>query len=191
MLVRLHNADGSGKLAYYSHLGSINSSKVSSKVNREMAVQVESPELYAELVRVFEADWNLAGLTFLPLVMRNYRTANTVVISEVLYDPSGPEVGKEWVELYNPTVPNMIPAGTWDGFGLVLGNSGDVVILRDAAGKPVDAVVWGNSRYPAMLPHPGVSGGDHSLERFPADRDGDDCAADFREQYLPTPGSLP
>ncbi len=259
VLVRLHNADGSGKPAHYSHVGSINGSEVSSKVNREMAVQVESPDLYAELVRVFEADWNLAGLTFLPLVMRNYRTANTVVISEVLYDPSGPEVGKEWVELYNPTgnaidisgwslgdarmdgeygsgrylfpngtvlqpggvvvvaqqavsvtfrpdleflidpkpglddptVPDMIPAGAWDGFGLVLGNSGDVVILRDAAGKPVDAVVWGNSSYPATLPHPGVSGGDHSLERFPADRDGDDCAADFREQYLATPGALP
>jgi hypothetical protein len=85
----------------------------------------------------------------------------------------------------------MIPAGAWDGFGLALGNSGDQVALLDAAGRPVDAVAWGDGSYPGTRSHPGVSGGDHSLERFPASRDANDCAADFRDRYPATPGTVP
>lgn len=259
VLVRLHDGAGPGNPTGYSHMGSINGSEASSKINREVAVQVESLALYAELARVFESDWSLAGPIYMPLVMRNYSAAQHVVISEVLYDPYGAEMGKEWVELYNPTngvidlsgwslgdaarageyasgryrfpdgtvlrpggviviaqqavsvtlrpdleflvdpdpslddptVPNMIPSGAWDGFGLTLGNTGDQVALLDAAGQPVDAVVWGDGSYPGTGPHPGVSGGDHSLERFPANEDGNDCAADFRERYPATPGAVP
>lgn len=251
VLVKLNGAG----LAF-SHVGSINGSEQSSKINREIALQVESQNLYAELARVFQADWNLSGPLYLPVVVRNYRTVNHVVISEVLYDPSGSDAGKEWIELHNPTgsaidisgwslgdtigeeyasgrylfpngailqpggviviaqqavsvtfepdfefvtdptrqdptVPDMIPAGAWDGFGLALGNDGDEVILLDAAGQPVDALVWGDGAYPGTLPHPGVSWGDHSLERFPANRDTDDCAADFLDRYPPTPGAVP
>lgn len=254
VLVKLNNKGKS-----YSHVGSINGSEQSSKINREIAVQVESQNLYTELACVFQADWNLAGPLFLPVVMRNYRAADHVVISEVLYDPYGSiDTGKEWIELYNPTgsaidisdwslgdaasdneygsgrylfpkstllqpggvivvaqqavsvtfkpdfefvvvpalddptVPNMntiVP--TWDGFGLALGNQGDHVILLDAAGRLVDAVVWGDASYPGTLPYSNEIWSDHSLERSPANRDTDDCAADFRDRYPSTPGALP
>jgi phosphatidylserine/phosphatidylglycerophosphate/cardiolipin synthase-like enzyme len=254
VLVKLHNK---GKA--YSHVGSINGSEQSSKINREIAVQVESQNLYTELARVFQTDWNLAGPIFLPVVMRNYRAADHVVISEVLYDPYGSiDTGKEWIELYNPTssaidisdwslgdaasdgeygsgrylfpdgtllqpggvvviaqqavsvtfmpdfefvvvpaldnptVPNMNTiVSTWDGFGLALGNQGDHVILLNAAGRLVDAVVWGDASYPGTLPYSNEIWSDHSLERSPANRDTDDCAADFRDRYPSTPGALP
>jgi hypothetical protein len=256
VLVRLNSAG----LAF-SHVGSINGSEGSSKINRELAVQVESQALFAELLRVFQADWNLSAPVFLPLVMRDYTPppppADHIVISEVLYDPSGStDAGREWVELHNPTgsaidisgwslgdaindgeygagrylfptstillpgsviviaqqaadvtfkpnfeflidpnrndptVPDMLPAGNWSGFGLALNNTGDHVILRDAAGQPVDVVVWGNSSYPGTLPHPGVVDSDHSLERRPAYQDTDDCAVDFFDRIPPTPGAI-
>ncbi len=254
VLVKLNSAGG---LAY-SHVGSINGSETSSKINRELAVQVESQGLYAELARVFQADWNLSAPTFLPLVMRDYAPPDHIVISEVLYDPSGnPDTGKEWIELHNPTaravdisgwslgdaaadgefgagrylfplntilpsggviiiaqqaadvtfrpnfeflsdpnrddltVPNMLPAAAWDLFGLALSNTGDHVILSDAAGQVVDVVVWGGSSYPGTLPHPGVIMSDHSLERRPAYKDTNDCAADFVDRTPPTPGTVP
>ena len=254
VLVKLNNAGG---LAY-AHVGSINGSETSSKLNREMAVQVESQSLYAALTRVFQADWNLSAPTFLPLVMRDYKPPDHLVLSEVLYDPSGnPDTGKEWIELHNPTgqpidisgwslgdavadgefgsgrylfptgtvlqpagiiviaqqaadvtftpnlefltdpnrddltVPNMLPAAAWDGFGLALSNTGDHVILRDMTGQVVDVVVWGGSSYPGTLPHPGVVASDHSLERRPAYKDTNDCAADFVDRTPPTPGKVP
>jgi hypothetical protein len=255
VLVKLNTAG----LAY-SHVGSINGSEASSKVNREMAVQVESQKLYAETSRVFEADWNLSAAIYLPLVTRNYKAPDHVLISEVLYDPSGnPDIGREWIELYNstgvaidisgwsvgdaandgeygagrylfppntslppggviviaqqaadvafqpnfeflidpnrndPAVPDMQlpPGGVWAGFGLALGNAGDHVIFRDAAGQTVDAVVWGDSLYPGTRPHPGVVASDHSLERRPAYKDTGDCAADFFDRMPPTPGAIP
>jgi len=88
-------------------------------------------------------------------------------------------------------VPNMVPAGTWDGFGFALGNEGDEVILLDAAESPVDVLVYGTGAYPGVIPHPGVSAQGHSLERRPADRDTDDCSADFFDRYPPTPGVVP
>lgn len=257
VLVKLNSAG----LAY-SHVSSINGSEASSKVNREIAVQIESQQLYAALSRVFWTDWHLSAPLFLPLILRDYTPppppADHVVVSEVLYDPSGgTDTGREWIELHNPTgsavdisgwslgdavndgeygagrylfppntilppggviviaqqaadvafkpnfeflidpnrndptVPDMVPAGNWSGFGLALGNTGDHVILRNAAGQPVDVVVWGNSSYPGTLPHPGVVASDHSLERRPANRDTDDCAADFVDRTPPSPGSVP
>ena len=51
----------------------------------------------------------------------------------------------------------------------------------------VDVVVYGSASYPGVTPHPGVGGG-NSLERKPANRDTDDCSADFWERYTPNPG---
>jgi hypothetical protein len=65
------------------------------------------------------------------------------------------------------------------------------MILLDATGKPVDAVVWGTGTYPGVVPHPGVSAPDHSLERRPADQDTDDCSKDLQDRTPPTPGELP
>jgi hypothetical protein len=84
----------------------------------------------------------------------------------------------------------MLPAGNWPGFGLALSNTGDHIILRNAAGQPVDVVVWGDSSYPGTLPHPGVVASDHSLERRPAYQDTDNCGADFFDRTPPMPGSV-
>jgi len=227
------------------HVGSINGSETSSKVNREMALQVRSPALFDHLHDVFEYDWN------------HQPPQRHIVISEVMFDPDGLDTGREWVEIYNPTtsnvdlsgwyvgdvgpngeygsglyrfppgatlvaegvivlahqaedvtfkpdyeflidrhrddpsVPNLVPAGSWDGFGLALGNAGDEVLLLDADQAPVDVVTYGEGEYPGVVPHPGVSAPGHSLERRPPREDTDDCSVDFFDRVPPTPGTLP
>jgi hypothetical protein len=91
----------------------------------------------------------------------------------------------------DPNVPNMVPIGSWPGFGFALGNSGDEVILGDAARKTVDVLVYGTGSYPGVIPHPAGIGAGHSLARRPPDRDSEDCSGDFFDQYPPTPGQLP
>jgi uncharacterized repeat protein (TIGR01451 family) len=96
----LAQIDGRGRV----HVGSINGSEVSSKVNREMALQVQSDEAYSYLRAVFEHDWySVKLLTYLPWVARAYappQPADHLLVSEVL-----PAVSKEgeWVEIVNPT----------------------------------------------------------------------------------------
>ena len=54
------------------HVGSINGSESSHKVNRELALQVQSDEVYAYLADVFVWDWVMSkGRLFLPLVVKN------------------------------------------------------------------------------------------------------------------------
>jgi hypothetical protein len=91
----------------------------------------------------------------------------------------------------DPAVPNMVPAGSWEGFGLALGNAGDEVLLLDGSGAPVDVVTWGAGAYPGVVPHPGDAEPGHSLERRPPREDTDDCSVDFFDRYPPTPGALP
>jgi len=234
-----------GAKGKYVHVGSINGSESSSKVNREMALQVRSVALFDYLYRVFEYDWNYQP----PL--------GHLLISELMYRPATNPLSGEWVELYNPTaapvdlsgwylgdvgpggeygsglyrfpsgavlpaggvivvaqqaadvgfkpdfeflldiyrddtgVPNMVPAGNWEGFGFALGNDGDEVLLLDANGVAVDVVVYGQGVYPGVIPHPGGVNAGHSLERRPPEQDTDDCSKDFFDRYPPTPGSLP
>jgi phosphatidylserine/phosphatidylglycerophosphate/cardiolipin synthase-like enzyme len=136
VLVWLHGEGG------YVHVGSINGSEGSSKVNRELALQVRSDEVYDYLARVFEADWRWAHPVFLPLVMANYTPpVDYVVVSEVMYRPSGQSSGnREWVELYNPTG-RAIDISGW--------------YLGDAAGQEYGA---GRYRFPGgtVLPAHGV-----------------------------------
>jgi cardiolipin synthase len=253
----------------YLHVGSFNGTETSAKANRELALQVRSAEACAYLAgQVFAYDWAAAppqspgqNAVCLPLIMRDYvPVANHVLISEVLYDPSGDDAGQEWIELYNPTastvtlagfrlgdavnsgdyerlyqfpdgaqigpgetlviaqtatgfrslgyttqtdpdyelsntdtnIPDLIPTNWGDG-DFALGNSGDEVLLLDAGGVAVDVVVYGGGSYPGVTPFAdltGVYGGD-SLERWPANRDSDDCARDFRVNYDPAdPGSV-
>jgi hypothetical protein len=238
----LVNLGGGNK---YAHVGSINGSETSNKVNREMALQVRSTALFDYLYDMFDYDW------------QQQAPESHLLISEVLYNPSGDDTGQEWVEIYNPTiehvnlggwylgdvgpagefgsglyrfpsnavllaesviviahqaadvsfrpdfeflidpnrddssVPNMVRAGSWDGFGFALGNAGDEVLLLDAAQTPVDVVTYGTGSYPGVIPHPGVSDQDHSLERRPPKQDTDDCSQDFFDRIPPTPGELP
>ncbi len=250
--------DGEGG---YAHLGSLNGSETSNKINREIAIQLRSDEVFGYLQQVFEWDWYISNPSYLPLVARDWSPPSPPVgyplISEVLYNPSGVDEAGEWVEIYNPTdqpidlsgwhlgdvgpagefgsglykfppgaflpgngvlliarqaadvagftpdfeflvdtrpddprVPNMVPAGGWDGFGFALGNAGDEVILLDAAAAPADVLVYGTGHYPGVLPHPGVGASDHSLERRPAIYDTDDCSHDFFDRYPPAPGTV-
>jgi uncharacterized repeat protein (TIGR01451 family) len=245
----------------YAHLGSLNGSETSNKINREIAVQLRSDEVYTYLKRVFDWDWATSNPLFLPLVTRDWRSPEPPVgyplISEVLYDPIGVEEAGEWVEVFNPTgrlvdlsawylgdvgplgeygsglytfppgavlradgvlliarqaadtigftpdfeflvdplrddpqVPNMVPAGSWDGFGFALGNAGDEVLLSDSTSSPIDVLVYGAGHYPGVLPHPGVGTSGHSLERRPAIYDTDDCSHDFFDRYPPAPGTV-
>lgn len=93
----------------------------------------------------------------------------------------------------SPTVPNLIDDPAWgDPAALFqLGNSGDEVILRDVTGHVVDVVTYGSGSYPGVIACPLVATSNYSLERFPFDRDTDNCAQDFREWPFPNPGSLP
>ncbi len=250
----------------YAHVGSINGSEASNKINRELALQVKSDQVYDYLARVFEVDWNLAHPVFLPFVAANYTPppppADYVVVSEVMYRPSGQRSGnREWVELYNPTdqavdisdwylgdaagpeygagryrfpggtvlpahgiivvaqqaqdfqgvsgfgkphfeflidpnrddpaVPNMVVAGSWDGFGFALGDKGDRVILLDDGGQAVDVVVYGKAGYGEVIAHPGGVESGWSLERRPPYQDTDDCSVDFVPRLPATPGSVP
>lgn len=56
----------------YAHVGSVNGGESSHKVNRELALQVQSDEVYAYLADVFEWDWLMSkGRLFLLLVIKN------------------------------------------------------------------------------------------------------------------------
>jgi len=96
----LAHVDGRGCV----HVGSINGSEVSSKVNREMALQVRSDEAYEYLKGVFDYDWRSATPPiYLPLLVKNHvapRPADHLLVSEALYKVSKE---REWVEILNPT----------------------------------------------------------------------------------------
>jgi cardiolipin synthase len=92
----------------------------------------------------------------------------------------------------DPTIPDLIPTNWGDG-DFALGNSGDEVLLLDAGGAVVDVVVYGEGSYPGVAPFTDLASvyGDDSLERWPANRDSNDCARDFRVNYDPAdPGSV-
>ena len=87
------------------------------------------------------------------------------------------------------SVPNMIKYSSWGaGSTIALANTGDEVLLLNASDSLVDAVAYKSGSYAGVIPHPGVSTG-HSIERFPADQDSDDCSVDFQDQAVPNPGA--
>lgn len=249
----LAEIDGRG----FVHVGSINGSEVSSKANREVALQVQSDAAYAYLKAVFEHDWSTTRLdTYLPVVVRAHegpQPAHHLLIAE-LYYRDVPE--RQWVELYNPTsgpihlggskigdaanqgdyegmyafpegvvlgpgqllvvavnaaqfqaafprrlpdfelvdsdasVPNLAKVTEWSSGIWWLARDGDEVLLMDSNNVVIDAVAYGDSPLPLVVPHPGVDYR-HSLERYPVWLDTDDCSLDFRAQPYPHPGALP
>jgi hypothetical protein len=252
--------------ARYAHVGSLNGSEVSSKANRELALQVRSYEVYEHLRSVFDYDWAHSRgpyEVFLPIVFDDAsRPSDHVLISEAMFKQGDhsteqSELG-EWIEVYNPTdaAVNMsgwlvgdavratdfermyaFPQGTvidpqgtlviarrasayrtigyvgkplpdlemedslavrdmvrssWGTGDFALGNEGDEVVLTNATRQVVDVLVYGRGTYPGVRPYDaleGVYNGD-SLERYPANRDTDDCAHDFRVRYEPGPGGV-
>jgi hypothetical protein len=129
--------DGQGG---FSHIGSLNGGESASKVNRELALQIQSDALFTYLKQVFLWDWHTSRPLFLPIVSGDWRRPEPPVaypvISEVLYNPSGVEEGDEWVEIHNPTrsaldlsawyLGDVGPAGEF-GSGLYAFPSGSVL----------------------------------------------------------------
>jgi hypothetical protein len=65
------------------------------------------------------------------------------------------------------------------------------VLVLDGCNTVTDVVAFKNASWPGVKPGPGVQAS-HSLERARPDVDTDDCAADFADEPVPTPGvSLP
>jgi hypothetical protein len=257
VLVRLASAGRK-----YAHVGSINGSEVSSKGNRELALQVRSPGVYDYLRQVWDYDWAHSRAPheqYLPLVRQRYVTeAQHVLISEFLFKEAGTKEAGEWIELYNPTLTQIqigrwslgdavyaqdyersyaFPDGTaiephstlvvarqasayqaagyvgkpvpdfewtssnsvpdlirtdWGDGECALGNTGDEILLRDASGRVVDAVVYGQGQLAGVIPFADIDSvfNGNSLERWPANRDSDDCSYDLRIRYVPDPGGV-
>ena len=85
------------------HAGSLNGGEASHKVNREIALQVESEAAHDYLRAMFEHDWTSRPRAYLPLILRNYMPpANHLLVSKVFY--LGTPGVDEWVQIYNPTM---------------------------------------------------------------------------------------
>ncbi len=92
------------------HVGSWNGTEQSTKGNREVAIQLQSNAAYEYLAALFESDWPHA--TWFPLVVSGFRgPANYPLISEILYDPNGPD-DAEFIEIVNPT-PDTLDLSNW------------------------------------------------------------------------------
>lgn len=163
----------------YVHLGSINGSETSSKVNREVALNVQNEAVYAYLLRLFISDWARSQPIYLPVALRNYQPpipANYVVISEVYYHTSATG---EWVELYNPTDDAVDLSGYWLGdavnatdyegmyafpAGTVLPPRGVIVVAYDGSQVPQATFeIFDNSAKPNMVKVPAWGTGDWNL----------------------------
>jgi len=97
----------------------------------------------------------------------------------------------EWTDC-DPVVLDLVPVGSWEGFGMALGNDGDEVVLLDAGGALVDSAAWGGEPRADIVPYPLNPGEDFSrgasLKRYPPGSDRDDCSRDFYVSYSPSPG---
>lgn len=87
------------------HAGSLNGTETSSKVNREVALHVQSAAAYDYLHTMFEYDWAFQPRVRFPLIARNFvAPPNYLLISKVFYlGSTSTFTGSEWVQVYNPT----------------------------------------------------------------------------------------
>jgi len=87
------------------HAGSLNGTETSNKVNREVALQVESGAAYDYLQTMFDYDWAFQRRALLPIIFNTFiNPPNHLLISKVFYLGSTSVVtGSEWVQIYNPT----------------------------------------------------------------------------------------
>jgi phosphatidylserine/phosphatidylglycerophosphate/cardiolipin synthase-like enzyme len=87
------------------HVGSLNGTETSNKINREVALQVESSAAYDYLRAMFDYDWAFQPRALLPIVYHTFiAPPDHLLISKVFYLGSTSVVtGSEWVQIYNPT----------------------------------------------------------------------------------------
>lgn len=170
----------------YVHVGSINGSEVSSKVNREVALQVQSDAAYEYLRAVFDHDWASVRLVVhLPVVLKGYQTpqaAAYLLVSEVLYAGTKEQ---EWVEILNPTGAAVdisayqigdaegpgvyegmyrFPVGTVLGPGQVLVVAASAASFRQAYGVAPDFEIYAtDATVPTLQPAPSWGTGEWHL----------------------------
>jgi uncharacterized repeat protein (TIGR01451 family) len=96
----------------------------------------------------------------------------------------------EWTDC-SPEVANLEPGGSWEGFGLALGNEADEMLVQDTGDTLVDSAAWGGTSRAGVVPFtdfetafPSAT----SLKRYPPNTDHDDCSRDFYVSYSPSPG---
>jgi uncharacterized repeat protein (TIGR01451 family) len=93
----------------------------------------------------------------------------------------------------NCSAPNMSSYSAWASGSLALNNSDDEILILDGSDTVLDVAGYTDGGY---TPYPGVtylgwnSGWEQSVERRPAYQDTNDCSADFRRQYNPTPAQI-
>jgi len=114
---------------HFSQIGSWNGSETSAKRNREMSLLIESKYAHDYLSSMFWADFWHAQPVYMPTLLNGYqsRAITHPLISEVLFNPAGQdEIGREWIEIYNPSASTLSLAGykIGDASGLT-GNLGD------------------------------------------------------------------
>jgi len=113
------------------HLGSINGTETSNKINREVALQFASPAGYAYMREVFDHDWErshgpMVHRIYLPLLLRDYvPPVDYPLITEVFINPAGHDEGKEWIEIYHPGFETVSLDGWTIGDALNIGDYGD------------------------------------------------------------------
>jgi hypothetical protein len=73
--------------------------------------------------------------------------------------------------------------------GILLGNTGDELIIKDPEGNLLDACVWGTGSLTGHTPWTGSMDETKSLQRDPANVDTDDCSVDFTAD-TPNPGTV-
>lgn len=97
----------------------------------------------------------------------------------------------EWTNC-DQTVPDLIPMGSWPGFGLALGNTQDEVVLSKGESSLVDSAAWGGGLRVGVIPYPleDVFPSGASLKRYPPDSDRNDASRDFYVSYSPSPGRV-
>jgi uncharacterized repeat protein (TIGR01451 family) len=152
----------------YAHIGSINGSEGSSKINRELALQVGSDPVYTYLWEMFERDWRWSRPVYLPLVARRLvPPADHLLLSEVF-----PWSTCEWVEIHNPTPVTISLVGyrlgdaqnplRYEGMYVLpmhnLGPGEVAIVVGDAAGctglEPDYEMVGSHPSVPNLLPDP-------------------------------------
>ncbi len=92
---------------------------------------------------------------------------------------------------YDASVPDLIAYSAWSTGTLALGNSGDQVLLLGPNDAIIDAAQWLTTTLTGVAPYTLTLGANHTLQRWPPAGDSDNCAVDFRDQGVPSPGTVP
>jgi phosphatidylserine/phosphatidylglycerophosphate/cardiolipin synthase-like enzyme len=92
---------------------------------------------------------------------------------------------------YNAAVPDMLFYTAWAGGTMNLSNAGDEVVLLRNDDRIFEAVTWLTGNVAGTVPFTSTLLPGHTLQRWPPNGDSDNCAIDFRDQPLPSPGQAP